>query len=119
MSVAFFGRSSERAVLSSGNPPATAKARGKPLTDEESNYLIDRALAIGAIDSNGDLNFHMRGTRVEIIDGMMATAKAWGSPISRAKAARITDKEIRRRRLQIRAAVSITICFALWIVIAM
>ncbi len=27
-----------------------AKARGKPLTDEESNYLIDRALAMGAID---------------------------------------------------------------------
>jgi hypothetical protein len=94
-----------------------AKARGEPMTREDADYAIDKALATGAIDSNGDLNFHMRGTREEIIDGMMATAKAWGSPLSRAEGARITGKAIRRRRSQITAAVSVTIGVALWVVI--
>ncbi len=76
-----------------------AKARGEPITREDAEYTIDKSLAIGAIDSNGDLNFHMRGTREEIIDGMMATARAWGSQLSRADGARITDKAIRQRVL--------------------
>jgi hypothetical protein len=75
-----------------------AKARGETLTREDADYLIDKALASGLLDSSGDLNFHMRGTREEIIDGMMATEKAWGSPLSRAEAASIADKAIRWQR---------------------
>jgi hypothetical protein len=74
-----------------------AKARGETLTREDTDYIVDKALATGAIDSNGNLNFHMRGTRDEIINGMMATAKAWGSPLSQAEAGSIADKEIRRQ----------------------
>jgi hypothetical protein len=94
-----------------------AKARGEPMTHEDADYCIDKALATGAIDSNGDLTFHMRGTRDEIIDGMMATSKAWGSPLSRAEGARITDKAIQRRRLQIMAEALITISVAFLIVV--
>jgi hypothetical protein len=71
-----------------------AKARGEILTREDADYLIDKALATGAIDANGNLNFHGRGTKEEIIDSMMATTKAWGSPLTRADAMRVVSREI-------------------------
>ena len=37
-----------------------AKARGEPMTKEDANYAIDKALATGLLDSNGNLNFHMQ-----------------------------------------------------------
>jgi hypothetical protein len=94
-----------------------AKARGETLTREDADYLIDKALASGLLDSSGDLNFHMRGTREEIIDGMMATAKAWGSPLSQAEAASIADKAIRWQRWRPIEALTLVllaaICFVL------
>jgi hypothetical protein len=63
-----------------------AKARGETLTREDVDYLIDKALAIGVLDSdgNGDLNCLMTGTRDEIIAAMMAAGasrgeRRWGS----------------------------------------
>jgi hypothetical protein len=53
-----------------------AKASGKPIGKDDADYLIDKALATGAIDSNGDLVFHIRGTREEIVGRMMASAGA-------------------------------------------
>ena len=58
-----------------------AKARGEPMTKEDANYAIDKALATGLLDSNGNLNFLMHGTREEIITGVLTTAKAWGQLI--------------------------------------
>jgi hypothetical protein len=55
-----------------------AKARGETMTKEDANYAIDKALATGLLDSNGNLNFHMHGTREKIITGILTTAKAWG-----------------------------------------
>jgi hypothetical protein len=81
-----------------------AKARGEAMTREDADYVIDKALATGQLDSSGNLNFHMRGTRHEIIDGMMATAKAWGVPLTQADAASITDEAIRRRRARVLTA---------------
>jgi hypothetical protein len=88
-------------------------------------YVVDKALATGAIDSNGDINFHMRGTREEIIDGMMATSKAWGSPMTRADAMRQVSREIawprRIQRFVLHAAVElikVVAVLALFIVIA-
>jgi hypothetical protein len=33
-----------------------AKARGEPMTKEDADYCIDKALATGVLDSVGDLN---------------------------------------------------------------
>ena len=71
-----------------------AKASGKPIGKDDADYLIDKALATGAIDSNGDLVFHIRGTREEIVGRMMASAGAWNIPMSRAEAERRTDTAI-------------------------
>ncbi|MGO9238166.1 MAG: hypothetical protein ACLP4V_30255 [Methylocella sp.] len=71
-----------------------AKASGKPIGKDEADYFIDKALATGAIDSNGDLVFHIRGTREEIVGRMMASARAWNMPMSRAEAERRTDAAI-------------------------
>jgi hypothetical protein len=71
-----------------------AKASGKPIGKDDADHLVDKALATGAIDSNGDIVFHIRGTREEIIGRMMASAKAWNMPMSRAEAERRTDAAI-------------------------
>jgi hypothetical protein len=71
-----------------------AKARGETLMREDADYLIDKALATGAIDANGNLNFHGRGTREEIITQMMTTSRAWGAPVSREEAERRVSQEI-------------------------
>ena len=63
------------------------KARGEPMTDAD--YAIDKALATGLLDSNGNLNFHMRETREEIIAGILTTAKAWGRLMTCAEAERL------------------------------
>ena len=72
-----------------------AKARGQTMTKEDADYSIDKALAAGLLDSNGNLNFHMRGTREEIIAGILTTAKAWGQLMTCAEAERLTDRAIR------------------------
>jgi hypothetical protein len=83
-----------------------AEARGETLTREDADYIVDKALATGAIDADGNLNFHMRGTREEIIGAMMTIARAWGFPLSQDEAGNITDKAIRRQRwVRITAAV--------------
>lgn len=72
-----------------------AKARGEAMTKEDADYYIDKALATGQLDSNGNLNFRMRGTREEIIAGILTTAKAWGQLMTCAEAERLTDRAIR------------------------
>ncbi|MGO9233632.1 MAG: hypothetical protein ACLP4V_05905 [Methylocella sp.] len=71
-----------------------AKASRKPIGKDDADYLIDKALATGAIDFNGDLVFQIRGTREEIVGRMMASARAWNMPMSRAEAERRTDAAI-------------------------
>jgi hypothetical protein len=34
-----------------------AEARGEKMSKDEANYIVEKALATGAIDANGDLNF--------------------------------------------------------------
>jgi len=75
-----------------------AKARGEAMTKEDADYYIDKALATGQLDSNGNLNFRMRGTREEIIAGILTTAKAWGQLMTCAEAERLTDRAIRGMR---------------------
>jgi hypothetical protein len=68
------------------------------MTKEDANYAIDKALATGLLDSNGNLNFHLRGTREEIIAGILTTAKASGQLITCDQAERIADRAIRKAR---------------------
>jgi len=89
-----------------------AKARGEPMTKEDANYAIDKALATGLLDSNGNLNFHMHGTREEIITGILTTAKAWGQLMTCDQAERIADRAIRKARWPIGNIVTIAIIAA-------
>jgi hypothetical protein len=68
------------------------------MTKEDADYYIDKALATGLLDSNGNLNFRMRGTREEIIDGILTTAKAWGQLMTRDQAEQLADRAIRKAR---------------------
>jgi hypothetical protein len=65
---------------------AAAKARGETLTRVDTDYTIDKSLATGVLDSNGDLNFPVKGTREEIAGQIMEIAAAWGRPMPREKA---------------------------------
>ena len=90
-----------------------AKARGETMTEEDADYCIDKALVTGLLDSNGNLNFHMRGTREEIITGILTTTKAWGQLMTCDQAERIADRAIRKARWPIGNIVTIAIIAAL------
>ena len=89
-----------------------AKARGEAMTKEDADYYIDKALATGQLDSNGNLNFRMRGTREEIIDGILTTAKAWGQLMTCDQAEQLADRAIRKARGPIGNIVTIAIIAA-------
>jgi hypothetical protein len=82
------------------------------MTKEEADYAIDKALATGLLDSNGALNFHLRGSREEIITGILTTAKAWGQLMTCDQAERIADRAIRKARWPIGNIVTIAIIAA-------
>jgi len=64
-----------------------AKARGDKLTKEDCNYAIDKALATGLLDKDGNLNFIAKGTRDEMAEQILAAATTWGKPMTHAEAA--------------------------------
>jgi len=71
------------------------------MTTKECDYLIDKAVAGGELDWSGDLNFNMRGSRKEIIAGILGRCAAWNMPMTRFMAERLADnalRDIRRRR---------------------
>jgi len=77
------------------NLQAAAEARGEPLSADAANYTIDKALAFGMLDGTGNhLNFNLRGSREEIIAGIMARATAWGFPMTEKQATRMAEKAI-------------------------
>jgi hypothetical protein len=88
-----------------------AEARGEKMTKDEAAYIIDKALAVGLIDSSGGLNFHGKGTRDEIVGQIMATSKAWGAPLTREEAMHTVSREIawprRTQRLALRATLGL------------
>jgi hypothetical protein len=79
---------------------AGAIARGEAITRKRCDYLIDKALATGVLDSSGELKFNMRGSREEIIAGILERCAVWNMPITRVRAEHITDRALRdiRRR---------------------
>lgn len=63
---------------------------GKPLTIVDADYLIDKSLATGALDSAGNLCFAAKGTREEIVE----RASNWGHPMTREQAKARADAAI-------------------------
>lgn len=68
------------------------------MTRKRCDYLIDKALATGMLDPSGDLNFNMRGSREELIAGILERCAAWNIPMTRVRAERLTDRAIRHIR---------------------
>jgi hypothetical protein len=60
-----------------------AKARGQPITKEEADYCIDRALETGNLDRNGTLHLNIEGaTPEDVIERTIVAAAAWGETLS-------------------------------------
>lgn len=76
---------------------AAAKARGADMDKEEADYLIDKALAVGLLDRNGDLDINVKGSRDECIDAIVETTAQWGRPMPRDEAAKQFDRVARRK----------------------
>ena len=76
---------------------AAAEARGEPLAKEAADYLIDKAMATGALDSAGNPTIHVKGTREEIVE-LMEGAAAWGQPMTQEQAEAKAAAAISTRR---------------------
>jgi hypothetical protein len=56
---------------------------GKPLTREEADSCIDKALASGALDSDGIFTFRVKGTREQIVEQILEVCQLWNEPMRR------------------------------------
>jgi hypothetical protein len=86
-----------------------AKARGEPMTKEDVDYRIDKALATGVLDSAGDFNFIARGNREEIIAEILQMGATWNMPMPRDEAERLTNQAVRGNKLRRRSRIFWTI----------
>ena len=86
-----------------------AKARGEPMTKEDADYCIDKALATGVLDSAGDLNFIARGNREEIIAEILQKGAIWNMPMPRDEAERLTNQAVRGIKLRRRSRIFWTV----------
>jgi hypothetical protein len=73
---------------------AAAEARGEEMNREDADYLIDKALATGGLDSAGNLAFPVKGTREGIAEQIIETAGAWGIPMTSEQAQDKADAAI-------------------------
>jgi len=73
---------------------------GKPMTRKEADSCIDKALASGALDSNGIFTFRVKGTREQIVKQILEVCELWNEPMTRVKAEAKADVAIRAIRGQ-------------------
>ena len=90
---------------------AAAKARGEAMTKDDANYCIDKALATGMLDSKGDLDFKVKGTRDKCIEQIIKMAAAWNQPMTGAQAGAIVDR-------QTQAGVRVVVGFLAWLLLS-
>lgn len=91
------------------------------MTRKRCDYLIDQAFATGVLDSSGDLNFNMRGSREEIIAEILERCAEWNMPMTRVRAERLTDRaihDIRRRQWSWIMWLAILVILAVAVVVA-
>jgi hypothetical protein len=98
---------------------AAAKARGEAMTKTDCDYFIDKALALGVLDGQGNLGFKVKGSRDECIETIVATAASWGKPLTREEAGRkfddvIDQRQYRRHLWFIAIALNAVGFYALW-----
>ena len=94
-----------------GNPRLPSNRRYElrhGLHEAAKDYCIDKALATGLLD-NGNLNLHLRGTREEVIAGILTTAKAWGQLMTCDQAEHLADRAIRKARWRIDNLITIAL----------
>jgi hypothetical protein len=88
---------------------AAAKGRGEALTKTDCDYLIDKGLATGQIDSAGGVHFKAVGfTAEEVAAEIEQTAAIWGQPVAHTDALKMAANGIRaikRRRVIVGLAV--------------
>ncbi|HEY8005694.1 MAG TPA: hypothetical protein VIE66_02555 [Methylocella sp.] len=77
---------------------SAAKARGEAMTKDDANYYIDKALALGVLDRNGNLGFKVKGSRDECVATIEATAASWGKNMTREEAQAVFDDTIDKQR---------------------
>jgi hypothetical protein len=68
---------------------------GEPITQEQADYFIDKALACGALDSEGTLTFRAKGTREQIAAQILEVCALWNEPMTRARAEAKADATVR------------------------
>jgi hypothetical protein len=75
---------------------AWAAKHGKPITDSEANYRIDKAVALGELDAAGPV-LRLTGAREEIVEAVMYTSEQYGMPVDGVEAERLIDRAIPSR----------------------
>jgi hypothetical protein len=73
---------------------------GEPITQEQAESIIDRALASGMLDSKGALTFRVNGTDAQIVARIMEVCELWKEPMTRAKAEATADAAIWAMRVR-------------------
>ena len=69
------------------------------MTKDDANYFVDKALALGVLDREGNLGFKVKGaTREECIGQIEAVAASWGQPLTHAEAKAKFDDAIDKQR---------------------
>jgi hypothetical protein len=67
---------------------------GKPMTRKEADSC-NKALASGALDSDGIFTFRVKGTREQIVERILEVRELWNEPMTRAEAEAKADTAIR------------------------
>ncbi len=68
------------------------------MTKDDANYFIDKVLALGVLDGQGNLGFKVKGSRDERVATIEATAASWDKSMSHEEAKAVFDDEIDRQR---------------------
>ncbi len=91
---------------------AWAAKHGKPITDAEANYRVDKAVALGELDAAGPVLRILETRREEIVEAVICTSEQYGMPVDRVEAERLTDRAI-SSRLPWPAMIFAAVCYLL------
>jgi hypothetical protein len=73
---------------------------GEPVTQEQADSFIDKALDSGTLDSEGTLTFRVKGTREQIVAQILEVCELWNEPMTRARAEAMAVSALKAARGQ-------------------
>jgi hypothetical protein len=73
---------------------------GEPVTQEQADSFIDKALDGGTLDSEGTLTFRVKGTREQIVAQILEVCELWNEPMTRARAEAMAVSALKAARGQ-------------------